>query len=124
MEKHLATLSEDRSQRTTEEYLGAFTESMKIIQHQNPVERIGHAVLLTAKTALRLRAANPNLPEHEIARWLQTIARNLRITAILDDLTPEEKRFLHTSARRPAAAPIRSRRRAGQHGRPRTAKGR
>jgi len=94
MRQYLETLEEDQSARSTEEYIGAFTESFKIVLYQNPVERMGHAVLLAAKTALRIKAARPALKEHEIARRLQAIARNIRITTILNDLTPEEKGML------------------------------
>ena len=94
MERYLAQLDEAPSHRSTEEYLGAFTESLKLIQRQNPVERMGNAVLLAAKTALRLKAANPAVAEHELAHWLQSIARNIRLDTILKDLTPEEKRIL------------------------------
>ncbi len=94
MERYLATLDEAQTQRSQEEYLGAFTESMKIILRQNPIERLGHAVLLAAKTALRMKAALPELKEHEIANRLQAIARNIRLVDILADLTPEEKRIL------------------------------
>lgn len=91
MKRYLEKLDENRPQRSSEEYLGAFTESLKIIQRQNPVERMGHAVLLAAKTALRLKASVPSLKEHEIANRLQTIARNIRLQEIFKDLTPEEK---------------------------------
>ncbi len=94
MRQYLETLEDGQSARSIEEYLGAFTESFKIILCQNPVERMGHAVLLAAKTALRLKAVRPGLKEHEIARRLQAIARNLRLTTILNDLTPEEKGML------------------------------
>ncbi len=94
MRKYLETLEEEQSARSTEEYIGAFTESFKIVLCQNPVERMGHAVLLAAKTAMRIKAARPALKEHEIARRLQDIARNIRITTILNDLTPEEKGML------------------------------
>lgn len=95
MRRYLTTLEDDKTPRSTEEYLGAFTESLKVILHQNPVERMGHAVLLAAKTALRLKAANPKLKEYEIANSLQKIARSIRLTTILDDLTPEEKVILN-----------------------------
>lgn len=94
MQKYLTTLEEEKTPRSLEEYIGAFTESLKVILQQNPVDRIGHAVLLAGKTALRLKAANPKLKEHEIAHQLQKIARNLRLTTILNDLTPEEKGML------------------------------
>ncbi|MCD4813538.1 hypothetical protein K8S19_07590 [bacterium] len=94
MRKYLSTLEDETTQRSIEEYLGAFTESFKLILQQNPVERMGYAVLLASKTALRLKAANPKLREHEIAGRLQVIARNVRLTTILNDLTPEEKRIL------------------------------
>ncbi|MBN1594824.1 hypothetical protein JW933_02755 [candidate division FCPU426 bacterium] len=91
MRKYLNTLGDERTPRSIEEYLGAFTESFKMILNQNPIERMGQSVLLAAKTALRLKAANPKLREHEIAGRLQAIARNIRLTTILNDLTPEEK---------------------------------
>jgi len=94
MRRYLNTLEDEQTPRSIEEYLGAFTESFKLILHQNPVERMGHAVLLAAKTALRLKAANFKLKEHEIAGRLQAIARNIRLTTIINDLTPEEKRIL------------------------------
>lgn len=95
MKRFLATLEEDKTPKRIEEYLGAFTESMKVILKQNPVERIGHAVLLAAKTSLRLKAANPKLKEYEIANQLQKIARGMRLETILLDLTPEEKSILN-----------------------------
>jgi hypothetical protein len=61
MHRYLAALDEDQPQRSSEEYLGAFTESLKLIGTQSPIDRIGHAVLLAAKTALRLKAAMPKL---------------------------------------------------------------
>jgi hypothetical protein len=91
MKKYLATLAEDQPQRSSEEYLGAFTESLKLTQHENPIDRIGHAVLLAAKTALRLKAVMPQLKEHEISNRLQIIARSTRLMNILKDLTPEER---------------------------------
>jgi hypothetical protein len=91
MKKFLATLAEDQPERSLEEYLGAFTESIKLIQHENPVDRIGNAVLLAAKTALRLKAVRPQLREHEIALRLQILARSIRIKNILQDITPEER---------------------------------
>ena len=94
MQRYLATLDENQPQRSAEEYLGAFTESMKLIERQTPIERLGHAVLLAAKTALRLKAALPKLKEHEIANRLQSIARSLRLQELLKDLTPEEKGLL------------------------------
>lgn len=94
MRRYLSILQEDSNPRNIEEYLGAFSESLKLILQQNPVERMGHAVLLAAKTAMRLKAADPRLKEHEIANRLQFIARNIRLTTILKDLTPEEKRIL------------------------------
>jgi hypothetical protein len=108
MHRYLTTLNEDQPERSTEEYLGAFTESLKLIQQETPVERMGHAVLLAAKTALRLKAVMPKLQEHEIARRLQSIARGIRLFEILKDLTPEEKgmiKFNHKSSRRAAAKP-------------------
>jgi hypothetical protein len=94
MRRYLNTLEDERTPRSIEEYLGAFTESFKLILNQNPVERMGHTVLLAAKTALRLKAVNPKLKEHEIAGRLQAIARNIRLTTMINDLTPEEKRIL------------------------------
>ncbi len=94
MRQYLNTLEDETTPRTIEEYLGAFTESLKLIMYQNPIERMGHTVLLAAKTALRLKTANPKLKEHEIAGRLQAIARNIRLTTIINDLTPEEKRIL------------------------------
>jgi hypothetical protein len=94
MRRYLSTLEDEQTPRSIEEYLGAFIESFKLILQQNPVERMGHSVLLAAKTALRLKAANPKLNEYEIAHRLQTIARNIRLTTIINDLTPEEKRIL------------------------------
>ncbi|MEW6517365.1 MAG: hypothetical protein AB1439_10740 [candidate division FCPU426 bacterium] len=94
MRRYLNILEEKNDPRHIEEYLGAFSESLKLILQQNPVERMGHAVLLAAKTAMRLKAAEPRLREHEIANRLQFIARNIRLTTILKDLTPEEKRIL------------------------------
>jgi hypothetical protein len=91
MKKYLATLAEDQPVRSSEEYLGAFAECLKLIQHENPVDRIGHAVLLAAKTALRLKAVMPALREHEIAQRLQTLARSFRLQHILKDITPEER---------------------------------
>jgi hypothetical protein len=91
MKKYLATLAENQPERSLEEYLGAFTESIKLIQHENPVDRIGNAVLLAAKTALRLKAVRPQLREHEIALRLQVLARSIRIQNILQDITPEER---------------------------------
>jgi hypothetical protein len=91
MKKYLATLAEDQPERSSEEYLGAFAESIKLIQHENPVDRIGHAVLLAAKTALRLKAVRPQLREHEIALRLQILARSIRLRNILKDITPEER---------------------------------
>lgn len=113
--RYLATLDENQPQRSVEEYLGAFTESLKWIERQNSLDRIGHAVLLAAKTALRLKAVLPSLKEHEIGNRLQSIARNHRLGQLLSDLTPEEMGWLRTeherthgrssrtaSARRPA----------------------
>jgi hypothetical protein len=97
MKKYMTTLAEDQPQRSLEEYLGAFTESLKLIQHENPVDRIGHAVMLAAKTALRLKAIMPKLKEHEIANRLQTIARSIRLMNILKDVTPEERSMLKWS---------------------------
>jgi hypothetical protein len=94
MEKYLSILNENVPERSVEEYLGAFTESLKFIQQQNPVERMGHAVLLAAKTALRLKVVMPQLSEHDISHRLQGIARSIRLMSILRDLTPEEKRML------------------------------
>lgn len=94
MRRYLTTLEDEKNPRSIEEYIGAFTESMKVVLKQNPVERTGHAVLLAAKTSLRIKAANPKLKEHEIANQLQKVARNLRLTTILMDLTPEEKGIL------------------------------
>lgn len=91
MHRYLATLDEDRSPRSAEEYLGAFTESLKLIMQESPVERMGNAVFLAAKTALRLKAAVPGLSEREVANRLQAIARSIRLFEILKDLTPEEK---------------------------------
>jgi hypothetical protein len=110
MHRYLTTLNEDQPERSTEEYLGAFTESLKLIQQETPVERMGHAVLLAAKTALRLKAVMPKLQEHEIARRLQSIARGIRLFEILKDLTPEEKGMIkfnriQKSSRRAAAKP-------------------
>lgn len=109
MKRYLEKLDENRPQRSMEEYLGAFTESLKMIQHQNPVERMGHAVLLAAKTALRLKACMPSLKEHEIANRLQIMARNVRLQELFSDLTPEEKNMIKLNDRlhqpgRPAAA--------------------
>jgi len=114
MYRCLATLDEDQPRRSAEEYLGAFTKSLKMIMQESPVERTGHAVLLAAKTALRLKAAMPGLSEHEIANRLQAIARNIRLLEILKDLTPEEKdmiRFNHKSksSQKTAAASSRTR---------------
>ncbi len=108
MRRYLTILEEANNPRNLEEYLGAFSESLKLILHQNPVEHMGHAVLLAAKTAMRLKAADPRLKEHEIANRLQFIARNIRLTTILKDLTPEEKNILklHPSNHR-APAPRR-----------------
>ena len=97
MKRYLAALDEKQPRRSSEEYLGAFSESLKIIHHENPVDRMGHAVLLAAKTALRLKATMPELKEHEIAGRLQTIARSTRLLDILQDLTPEEKRMIKWS---------------------------
>jgi len=94
MKRYLPTLEEEKTPKRIEEYLGAFTESMKVVLQQNPVDRIGHAVLLASKTSLRLKAANPKLKEYEIANQLQKIARSLRLATILKDLTPEEKGIL------------------------------
>ncbi|MCK5242957.1 hypothetical protein KAR34_10950 [bacterium] len=94
MRRYLNTLEDEQTPRSIEEYLGAFIESFKLILQQNPVERMGYSVLLAAKTALRLKAANPKLKEHEIAHRLQTIARDIRLNTILNDLTPEEKTML------------------------------
>lgn len=107
MRQYLNTLEDETTPRTMEEYLGAFMESLKMILHQNPIERMGHTVLLAAKTALRLKAANPKLKEHEIAGRLQSIARSIRLTTIINDLTPEEKRILKLHPRNNpfAAAP-------------------
>jgi hypothetical protein len=91
MKAYLATLAEDQPVRSSEEYMGAFAESIRLIQHENPVDRIGHAVLLAAKTALRLKAVMPQLREHEIALHLQTLARSIRLKNILKDITPEER---------------------------------
>ncbi|NTV52725.1 MAG: hypothetical protein HGA76_06915 [Candidatus Firestonebacteria bacterium] len=91
MKKYLDTLAENQPERSLEEYLGAFSESIKLIQHENPLDRIGNAVLLAAKTALRLKAVNPRLKEHEIALRLQTLARSIRLLDILKDVTPEER---------------------------------
>jgi hypothetical protein len=99
MKRYLPTLEDENSKRSAEEYLGAFTESLKMILKHNPVERIGLTVLLAAKTALRLRAANSEWPEHEIAGQLQRIARNIRLTSILRDLTPEEKSIMQLHPR-------------------------
>ncbi len=95
MKRYLTTLEDEKTPRNVEEYIGAFTESLKVILKQNPVERIGQAVLLASKTALRLKFANPNLKEHEIANHLQRVARNIRLSTILKDLTPEEKGILN-----------------------------
>ncbi len=97
MKKFLATLAEDQPQRSSEEYLGAFMESLKMIQHENPIDRIGHAVFLAAKTALRLKSVMPQLKEHEIAHRLQSLARSTRLMDILKDLTPEERSMLKWS---------------------------
>jgi hypothetical protein len=112
MERYLAKLDEDQPQRSAEEYLGAFSESLKLILHQNPVDHLGNAVLLAAKTALRLKAALPHVQEHEIARRLQTLARSIRLQQIMGDLTPEEKNMLKLhppnrgrAARQPALVP-------------------
>jgi len=91
MQRYLSALEEDQPRRSAEEYLGAFTESLKMIQQERPVERMGNAVLLAAKTALRLKAVMPKLSDHEIAGRLQLIARSIRLSEILKDLTPEEK---------------------------------
>lgn len=115
MYRFLTTLDEDQPQRTAEEYLGAFTESMKLIERESSVERVGHAVLLAAKTALRLKAAMPNLGEHEIASRLQSIARNIRLFEIFKDLTPEEKGIIkinHDRVQRGLAAAAKTARRA------------
>ena len=101
MKKHLATLAEDQPERSSEEYLGAFAESIRLIQHENPVDRIGHAVLLAAKTALRLKAVIPQLREHEIALRLQTLARSIRLKKILKDITPEERSMFKWSEHEP-----------------------
>lgn len=93
MQQFLHTLEDDQTTRSSEEYLGAFTENLNLILHHNPVERIGLTVMLAAKTALRLKAANPKLKEHDIARKLQAIARNVRLATIINDLTPEENGF-------------------------------
>ncbi len=95
MKRYLSTLEDEKTPRSIEEYIGAFTESLKVILKQNPVERIGQAVMLASKTALRIKAVNPNLKEHEIAHQLQRVARNIRLSAILKDLTPEEKSILN-----------------------------
>jgi hypothetical protein len=94
MRQYLNTLEDEQTPRSIEEYLGAFTESLKMILHQNPVDRIGLTAMLAAKTALRLKAANPKFKEHEISHRLQGIARSVRLTNILKDLTPEEKRII------------------------------
>jgi hypothetical protein len=112
MHRYLAALDENQPQRSVEEYLGAFTESLKLIEQQSPLDRIGHAVLLAAKTALRLKAALPSLKEHEIANRLQAIARNIRLGQLLRDLTPEEKGWLkaehaRSAVRRSRPAPTR-----------------
>jgi hypothetical protein len=99
MRRYLNTLEDETTPRRIEEYLGAFTESLKLILQQNPVERMGHAVLLASKTALRLKAAKPELREHEISGRLQAIARNIRLITIINDLTPEEKRILQLHPR-------------------------
>lgn len=111
MRRHLETLEEAPNPRSVEEYLGAFTESFKMILHQNPVERIGHSVWLAAKTALRLKAAKPSLREHEIAARLQELARNIRLTTILNDLTPEEKKMVKVYSARDKARRSLARRR-------------
>jgi hypothetical protein len=80
--------------RSEEEYLGAFTESLKLTLPQNPVERLANAVFLAAKTALHLKATNPGLKEHEIATILQAITHRVRMHSIIHDLTPEEKRMM------------------------------
>ncbi len=122
MERYLACLDEDQ-QRSSEEYLGAFKESLKMILHQNPVDRIGNAVLLAAKTALRLKACLPEAAEHEIALRLQAFARSIRLVEILEDLTPEEKRMLkHPSqfgavTRASGVSPARARSNHGPRGR-------
>jgi hypothetical protein len=126
MKKYLAALAEDQPQRSSQEYLGAFTESLKLIQHENPVERIGHAVLLAATTALRLKAVLPHLREFEIAQRLQTTARGIRLMDILKDVTPEERSMFKWSGQKETlprkkasrkAAP-RKKSSAGSHARP------
>lgn len=106
MKQYLATLAEDQPQRSSEEYLGAFMESLKLTQHENPIDRIGHAVLLAAKTALRLKVVMPELKEHEISHKLQMIARSIRLMNILNDLTPEELSMFKWSAQKRAVASL------------------
>jgi len=125
MQKFFHALEDENTPRSSEEYMGAFTESLNLILHHNPVEQMGLTVMLAAKTALRLKAGNPKLREHDIASKLQGIARNVRLAAILRDLTPEEKNILNlnqaTRAARAARAakPAPGRNHGRNHGRKR-----